>query len=191
MTGVNGDRRKRRTKKLLMKSLTSLMREKKINKITVTELTELADINRSTFYLNYKDIHDMIEQIETEMFDEFNQQLEKLYICDPSRENTLSFFMFVFEFVKDNADICKVLLGQDGDYTFLNKFKVAIMESQPPIVHKLDKTCSRYFMPFAVAGCIGAIQQWLQDDMETSPRDISEFIISLITNGLKYYNIEV
>lgn len=191
MPDVNGDRRIRRTKKLLLRSLTKLMLEKKINKITVTELTELADVNRSTFYLYYKDIYDMIDKIETEMFDEFSNQLEKLYISDPNRESTLSFFVFVFEFVRENADICKVLLGQDGDYTFLNKFKEAIMASQPPIMHKLDKTGNKYFMPFAVSGCIGAIQQWLLDDMETSPQEISEFIISLITNGLKYYNIEV
>lgn len=191
MSEINVDRRVRRTKKLLMHSLTKLMLEKKMNKITVTELTELADVNRSTFYLYYKDIYDMIDQIETEMFEEFNRQLKKLYISDPNRENTLSFFIFVFEFIRDNSEICKILLGQDGDYTFLNKFKVAIMESQPPNMNKLDKTANRYFMPFAISGCIGAIQQWLQDDMETSPKEVAEFIIGLITNGLKYYNIEM
>lgn len=191
MPDKNGDRRKRRTKKLLLHSLTTLMREKKMNKITVTELTELADVNRSTFYLYYQDIHDMIDQIETEMFEEFNAQLKKLYLAEPKKENTLSFFIFVFEFVRENSEICKILLGQDGDYTFLNKFKEAIMESQPPTMHMLDKTGSRYFMPFAVSGCIGAIQQWLQDDMETPPKDISEFIINLITEGIKHYKIEV
>ncbi len=191
MSEPSGDRRVRRTKKLLMRSLTKLMTEKKINKITVTELTELADVNRSTFYLYYKDIYDMIDKIETEMFEEFNLQLKKLYISDPNRENTLSFFVFVFEFVRENADICKILLGQDGDYTFLNKFKEAIMESQPPNMNKLDQTANRYFMPFAVSGCIGAIQQWLQEDMVSPPREIAEFIIGLIMNGLKCYNIDL
>jgi hypothetical protein len=40
------DRRVRKTKRLLINSLTTLMKEKKLNKITVTELTELADVNR-------------------------------------------------------------------------------------------------------------------------------------------------
>ncbi len=44
-----------------------------------------------------------------------------LLIC--GIENLLSFFVFVFEFIRENAEICKILLGQDGDYTFLNKFK--------------------------------------------------------------------
>jgi AcrR family transcriptional regulator len=190
MQEAKSDRRIRRTKKLLLNSLTKLMIDKKINKITVTELTELADVNRSTFYLYYKDIYDMIDKIESEMFEELDHQLKKLYISDPSRENTLAFFLFIFEFIRENSDMCKILLGQDGDYTFLNRLKKVIMESQPPNMNKLDNTGNRYFMPFAVSGCIGAIQTWLQEDMVTSPEDISEFILGFIANGLKYYDID-
>ena len=50
------DRRVRRTKNNLRNSLFALLEEKSINQITVTELTTLADVNRSTFYLYYNDI---------------------------------------------------------------------------------------------------------------------------------------
>ncbi len=179
------DRRVRRTKKLLTKSLTTLMREKKINKITVTELTELADVNRSTFYLYYKDIYDMIEKIENEMFDDFSIELDKLYLSEVKKESTLSFFIFVFDFIRENADICKILLGEDGDYNFLNKFKEAILKCQPPIMYKLGDDRGRYFMPFAISGCIGAIQQWLEDDMKITSVDMSVFLMSLISGGIK------
>lgn len=43
------DRRTRKTKKSLIEALTKLMSEKKINKITVKELTALADVNRNIF----------------------------------------------------------------------------------------------------------------------------------------------
>lgn len=179
------DRRVRRTKKLLTKSLTTLMREKKINKITVTELTELADVNRSTFYLYYKDIYDMVEKIENEMFDDFSIELNKLYLSETKKESTLSFFIFVFDFIRENADICKILLGEDGDYNFLNKFKEAILKYQPPIMYKMGDDMGRYFMPFAISGCIGAIQQWLEDDLKISSMDMSLFLMDLITGGIK------
>ena len=47
------DRRVRRTKKMLTQALTRLMQEKQIKEITVRELTDLADMNRGTFYLYY------------------------------------------------------------------------------------------------------------------------------------------
>jgi hypothetical protein len=73
----NADRRVRRTKKLLLQGLKKLMSEKKINKITVTELTKLVDVNRAAFYLYYKDIFDMAEKNKTEMFLYFSEALEK------------------------------------------------------------------------------------------------------------------
>ena len=63
------DRRVRRTKKLLTQALTQLLQEKQAKEITVKELTELADMNRGTFYLYYKDIFDMLEKIEDSLFE--------------------------------------------------------------------------------------------------------------------------
>jgi AcrR family transcriptional regulator len=189
MNDLKNDRRIRKTKKALSQSLTKLMIEKPINKITITELTELADVNRSTFYLYYQDIYDMVDKIETEMMDEFQAALQKLFLHEQNTDNILSFFLFVFDYVKENADFCKVLLGKDGDYNFLNKFKKVITETHPPIVNKNDRFQSNYFMPFAISGCIGVIQQWLQEDMVVPPEDISKFVIELIANGVNSFQI--
>ncbi len=56
------DRRVRRTRRQLQQALVTLMREKELREITVRELTELADVNRGTFYAHYKDLEDMLEQ---------------------------------------------------------------------------------------------------------------------------------
>ena len=71
------DRRVRRTKKLLTQALTELMQQKQVKEITVTELTDLADMNRGTFYLYYKDIFDMLEHIEDNMFQALNEILDE------------------------------------------------------------------------------------------------------------------
>ena len=53
------DRRVRKTKSQLRAGLAQLMREKSIREITVKELVDKVDINRSTFYLHYSDIPGM------------------------------------------------------------------------------------------------------------------------------------
>jgi AcrR family transcriptional regulator len=65
------DRRVKKTRTLLKNGLITLMQEKSIKEITVQELVDLVDINRSTFYLHYKDIYDLVEQLEQEVFDSF------------------------------------------------------------------------------------------------------------------------
>lgn len=46
------------------------MQKKSIKEITVKELVDEVDINRSTFYLHYSDIYQMLESIENELMDE-------------------------------------------------------------------------------------------------------------------------
>lgn len=67
------DRKISGTRKMLRESLTSLMQQKPVQSITVREITELADINRPTFYLHYQGVYDMVTQIQEDMFREFNE----------------------------------------------------------------------------------------------------------------------
>lgn len=50
------DRRVRKTKKAIQDVFCEMIKEKKLNEITVKELCARADINKSTFYLHYRDI---------------------------------------------------------------------------------------------------------------------------------------
>ena len=58
------DRRVRKTKKQLRMALTTLMMEKSVGEITVREIAELADVNRGTFYAHYRDVNDLLAQVE-------------------------------------------------------------------------------------------------------------------------------
>ena len=60
------DRRVRKTKSQLKTGLAQLMREKSIREITVKELVDAVDINRSTFYLHYSDIPGLLAEVENE-----------------------------------------------------------------------------------------------------------------------------
>ena len=72
------DRRVRKTKAQLRAGLARLMQKKSIKEITVKELVDEVDINRSTFYLHYSDIYQMLESIETELMDEIAQVLRNI-----------------------------------------------------------------------------------------------------------------
>ncbi|MFA6889664.1 MAG: TetR/AcrR family transcriptional regulator, partial [Bacilli bacterium] len=63
------DRRVDKTKKLLRETLVTLMEEKELRKITISEMTARANINRGTFYLHYIDIYDMVEKLGDEIID--------------------------------------------------------------------------------------------------------------------------
>ena len=98
------DRRVRRTKKLLTQALTELMQQKQVKEITVTELTDLADMNRGTFYLYYKDIFDMLEHIEDSMFQALNEILER-HKKENVVQKTEPILRDILGFIEENQDM--------------------------------------------------------------------------------------
>ena len=75
------DRRVRKTKAQLRAGLARLMQKKSIKEITVKELVEEVDINRSTFYLHYTDIYQMLESIEAELMEEITHTHTQYHGC--------------------------------------------------------------------------------------------------------------
>ena len=99
------DRRTRRTKAQLRHGLAQLMAEKSVNEVTVKELVDMVDINRSTFYLHYTDIYHMLESVENELFEEILHTI-RAHPVSPFNENSFPFI----------EDIFSILFAQDYDW---------------------------------------------------------------------------
>lgn len=62
------DLRVKKTRNGIINAFLQLRSKKPLERITVKELADLAEINKATFYLHYKDIYDLSEQLENELF---------------------------------------------------------------------------------------------------------------------------
>ena len=127
MSTESMDRRVRKTRRQLRECLISLLKEKKVQDITVRELTDMADLNRGTFYLHYKDVFDLLEKTETELQDEFNQLVLKHDAVD-LKQRPAVIFNEIYTLVYENADLIEILLGENGDLNFVNRLKQLIRE---------------------------------------------------------------
>ena len=102
------DRRIRKTKSQLRAGLSKLMQHKSIKEITVKELVEEVDINRSTFYLHYTDIYNMLETIENELQEEILKIIQE-HPVSPFNEDSFPFIEDIFLTLWENKDICSAL----------------------------------------------------------------------------------
>ena len=116
------DRRIRKTKAQLRAGLAKLMQEKSIKEITVKELVEEVDINRSTFYLHYTDIFNMLSTIEEELLEEIRQTIQN-HPVSPFNESSFPFIEDIFQILAENKDICSALLGPNGDIAFIHRIE--------------------------------------------------------------------
>ncbi len=188
MESDNIDRRVRKTKKQLRQGLTKLLEEKSVKDITVRELSDLVDINRATFYLHYKDIFDMVDKIETEMFENFHDLLDR-HPAKSLNGKPLPMIIDVFRFVNDNSDMCKVLLSKNGDISFVNRLKELVKErclnDWMEIFNTSKSQNFEYYYSFIVSGCIGLLQNWLENGQKESPEHMADLVEQMIMTGIK------
>lgn len=178
------DRRIRRTKALLQQGLIQLMETKDVKDISVRELSELADLNRGTFYLHYNDIYDMLWQMENELFLEFNEILDRTLTSGAgSPASTLT---EVFCFLNRHRAFARATMGPHGDLAFVNRMKELVKERIYTILDVApDDPDLIYIESFLVSGCTGVIEAWLNHPAPSSPEKIASVCAELLQKGFR------
>lgn len=183
------DRRIRKTKNALRNGLTELMKEKSFKDISVKELTEKVDINRGTFYLHYRDIFDMVEQIELEIYEEFQVVLES-HAPQTLNGQPLPLLEDIFEYLRNNSDICTVLLSNNGDIAFMEQIKDLIRQKcfndWTALFDKKKSAKFEYFYNYMLSGCLGLFTSWLLNGLEESPKEMALITEALILEGINF-----
>ena len=180
------DRRVRKTREQLRRGLAELLCEKSIREITVKELVERVDINRSTFYLHYSDIYDMMEKIENGLVEDIEKLIEA-HPVSPFNEKSFPFIEDIFVILSENRAICAALLGLHGDISFLHRIEGIISEHCLNVLKvtfpdQLEDL--KYSYSFCLSGCIGLTKTWLNGQYEETPRHMAEITFRLIMNAL-------
>lgn len=182
------DRRVRKTKKAMTDALAELLLTKQLKNISVREISDKADINRGTFYLHYRDVYDMVEQLQNEMFEEFNRIIDD-FETSRNKDRLFPFLTELFNLLKENEKISKVLIGRNGDAAFVDKLKEVIREkcffNAKKMFNIKNDDAFDYFYHFCVSGCIGLFSSWLTNGLKESPEGMAIFTEKIILNTIK------
>ena len=180
------DRRVRKTKALLLQGLVKMLETHDIQDISVKELTELADINRGTFYLHYDDIYDMLHKVEDEMFREFNEIMEQ----EPPSPSTLPSegpLLEFFRFLDRHRDLAKVMIGPHGDLTFINRLKDLIRKRTLQVLESAQSDANyEYLCSFIITGCVGVVETWLKESHPQSPEEMAEILGTMLLRQITF-----
>ena len=110
------DARVRYTQKVLKEALLVLLQDKPINKITVKEICDLAELNRATFYTHYRDCFDLLESMERELVEEFRKSMELIHAYDVS-----SLTEAIYGIAEKHQAVCRVLVFGNNSTSVLDK----------------------------------------------------------------------
>ncbi|MDK2978194.1 MAG: hypothetical protein PWP52_908 [Bacteroidales bacterium] len=167
-----------KTKRLINQALIDLLHKKSINKITVSELAQKAEINKGTFYLHYSDIYDLYQHALNEHLIELVDQIDfmDLFVYDPDAfsRNLVHYSLDqpLFDkdpfFSKDNLSF-----NQGAHIYFCNALGAKVLERTdiPSTLENQEK------LKFIFAGSGSLLRYDSQKD--------SELIISIISASIK------
>ncbi|MGP1348639.1 MAG: TetR/AcrR family transcriptional regulator [Stomatobaculum sp.] len=186
MASETMDRRVRKTRAALRRCLGKLLKEKKIQEISVKEISEMADINRGTFYLHYRDVYDLLSHIESDLFRQYNEILDRHKPAE-IKESPKMLFTDLLRFIRENADLVQILMGPNGDIRFLNQlrevFRTKIMEPWSRSLSPGKESNYPYFHSYITEGTIGIIKRWVESGTDLSPEDMASLAERFIMTG--------
>ena len=175
---LSTDRRSVRTRQALRAALAREIDETgDLSRVTVTAVTERAGVTRRTFYSHFRDIPDLVNQIEEETLTELRDPLARLASChlDDLREalghgDPAPGAAELLRCVRERGDYLRPLLGDGGDPAFAERIKRLAYEVIG--VRALDGLNLRalgplfdYYLTFCISAEVGVLLRWLDGGM--------------------------
>lgn len=170
------DHRVRYTKMVIKDSLLDLMKERSINKITVTEICKKASINRNTFYSHYANQFDLLTSIEEELYEDVKQVVKS----NMNFESTETLPYELCKYIKKKQNICEILFSENGDKKLLERILYIshdyTIKDWKKGSHPFDEELFENWYTFTAYGTIAIIKKWITNGTIESPEEISNFI---------------
>ncbi|HBM74625.1 MAG TPA: TetR/AcrR family transcriptional regulator [Clostridiaceae bacterium] len=179
------DRRCIKTRKAIKQVFIRLMTEKDINKITIKEIADEANINRKTFYSHYRDVNGVLDDIENDILEQLCGIIENLDI-QKAIYDPYPIFKELTNIINNDFNFYKYLLQSTSHSRLLEKIKHVLKKRIVEILGTeiSNKEMLPYAIEFALSGILSIYQEWLNSDRAYSLEEISAFAGSLTFNGL-------
>ncbi|MBR3795707.1 MAG: TetR/AcrR family transcriptional regulator [Clostridia bacterium] len=170
------------------KALLSLLENKPFEYITISEICEKAEVNRSTFYLHYENTCDLLKETTAYVIDNFVSyfSVDTESITTKFADCDLQDLKFVNEkylhpylsFVKENQRVFLAVLSQPTAFDSNTIFQRLFDNIFKPILDRFHypRDGQHYVMMFYLNGITAIITEWLKDRCQKSIEDISAII---------------
>ena len=179
------------TAKKMNDALITLLETKEYEYITIKEICHIANVNRSTFYLHYSNMNDLLEETIESLNLSFNSHFkskenESTIISKENIEDLLlindDHLIPYLNFIKENKNIYKVLKTYPQLFNTNKIYGQMFRKLFVPIMNRfgLDEKWHKYLMDFYIFGLTSIVLDWVYDDCKIPVQEVSDFIKGLI-----------
>jgi AcrR family transcriptional regulator len=179
------DRRVKYTMSVIEDTFLSLLEQKDIGSITVTEICRIADINRATFYRYYVDIYDLLKKIQDNFINEIKASNPMVNLPNYTVYNYTKEILEIFQ---QNKKLVKILFDTNNNIYFLNEVLEVAYEKCTRIwfdkFPDTDENELEYASVYIFNGALGVINYWVKHNFDKDIEDIARYIEKLTIDGV-------
>ncbi|GAA6821102.1 TetR/AcrR family transcriptional regulator [Helicobacter pylori] len=187
------DRRIKKSKHAIKQAFIQLLQEQELDKITIRDITTLADINRGTFYLHYVDKYDLLSSMEDDYITHLSEKLNFDYLLTKydsteafAKDFTSNILKNIMSYIGNNIDFYKVILSLERKSQIESKISQLMFNNMRTYITSENQIAGiplDYFHSYVSGATISFIKHWVQDDNRMSVDDLSDILFKIIFNG--------
>ena len=172
------------TKRAMSAALKNLLKEKKLNKITVQDIADECGINRQTFYYHFQDIYDLVEWT---CIEDTEKVLKENRTYDTWQEGFLSVFALA---KKDKTFIDNIY--RSVSLEMLEQYLYRLV--YPLLKNVVDEKANgqtvreenkKYIADFYKYAFVGVLLEWIRNDMAESPGQIVDRVSRIVGGAIE------
>lgn len=168
-------------------ALIDLLKKKSFEYITVSELCSVAGVNRSTFYLHYETIGDLLEETAKYLIDGFLSYFsidenKSFTLCQTSLNDLIficdKYLIPYLSYIKDNKEVFATALANKKSLGLEKVYERMFEHIFNPILERYSypQKDRKYVMVYYLNGITAIVSEWLKDDCKKTINEISKII---------------
>lgn len=182
------DRRVQKTKSALYEALIQLIHTQSVMEVSVSNLCELANVNRSSFYKYYSTPSDILREREAQIFQSFYEHWQK----GNARSVHDAILQQLYE-VQNEQEFCRLMFGPNGLPGFLENLTLNLQKqcvenfkTQNPA---LSTSQAEYLFIFWSRGAQGVVEQWVKNGCKQAPEEVADMVTQVSLYGMNSYQL--
>ena len=187
------DRRVRKSKRAIEQAFIQLLTENNLDRITIQQISDLADVNRGTFYLNYEDKYALLDEMENEQIEEIKGYVDirKMDLSTKTSDRFIEEFANkviknVITHIEQNMEFYQVILNLERKSQIEEQLAEIVRSNIKHLIGDKDDIFGipeNYYLSYVVGSMMSMIKYWVSDENRVSVEELVNYVSTIASTG--------
>ncbi|PCM41768.1 TetR family transcriptional regulator C-terminal domain-containing protein [Mammaliicoccus sciuri] len=187
------DRRVRKSKRAIKQAFIELLTENNLDRITIQQISDLADVNRGTFYLNYEDKYALLDEMENEQIEKIKGfvDIRKMDLSTKTSNRFIEDFANkviknVITHIEQNMEFYQVILNLERKSQIEEQLADIVRSNIKHLIGNKDNVFGipeNYYLSYVIGSMMSMIKYWVSDENRVSVEELVNYVSTIASTG--------